>query len=204
MANTNPVDFLPDRIRQRRRRVGRLWRQGCLLACCGLALAGLAHARQGRIAQGRAELVRLDERAAGMQRQIALIAPLEGQLDELMIKKRIDEELGSRADCTAMLAELCRLMPPSLSLNTLELRPVDVPREALKPSARGVAGGDALVRRARVIISGLAPSDVDVANFIGQLSACPLFEDVNMGYAKTVDVHGRSAREFQASFYLIR
>ncbi len=68
----------------------------------------------------------------------------------------------------------------------------------------GRRSGAKLVRRVRVVLAGLAPTDVDVANFIGQLSASPLFENVNMGYAKTVRFRGRSAREFQASCYLAK
>jgi hypothetical protein len=58
------------------------------------------------------------------------------------------------------------------------------------------------VKRVRLMLTGIAPGDVDVANFIGQLSASPLVEDVNMGYAKTVEFRGRLAREFQASCYI--
>ena len=61
-----------------------------------------------------------------------------------------------------------------------------------------------MVKRVLLVIDGMAPNDVDVANFIGQLSACPLFEDVHMGYAKTVRFRGAEAREFQAKCYVIR
>jgi Tfp pilus assembly protein PilN len=60
------------------------------------------------------------------------------------------------------------------------------------------------VKRVQLLVTGLAPSDVDVANFIGHLSASPLFEDVNMGYAKNVVVRGRTAREFQATCFVAR
>ena len=59
-------------------------------------------------------------------------------------------------------------------------------------------------KRLRLVLTGLAPGDVDVANFIGQLSGSPVFEDVNMGYARNVEFNGRLAREFQASCYVIR
>jgi len=63
---------------------------------------------------------------------------------------------------------------------------------------------DKAVHRVRLVLTGLAPTDVDVANFIGQLSASRLFEDVTMGYAKNVSFRGRSAREFRASCYVAR
>ena len=66
------------------------------------------------------------------------------------------------------------------------------------------AGGQQVSRRIRLVLTGLAPSDIDVANFIGQLASSPLFEDVNMGYAKTVFHENYEAREFQASCFIVR
>ncbi len=212
----NEIEFLPDRIRRQRDRRGRLVRTGYLLAACVLAMIALTVIRHYRIAAARADLASLGERAANVERQVGAIAPLERQMADLLIKKRIDAQLGSRADCTAALAELCRIMPPNLALSTLELETVDVREDpeqtrgaAVHRSARlAVAAGPRrkgrAVRRLRLVITGLAPSDVDVANFIGQLSASCLFEDVNMGYARTVNFHHRTARQFEASCYLMR
>ena len=50
----------------------------------------------------------------------------------------------------------------------------------------------------------MAPTDVDVANFIGQLAGSRVFEDVNMGYARNVPFRTRTARKFQVSCYVIR
>jgi Tfp pilus assembly protein PilN len=200
-----PVEFLPERIRFQRARRRRLTRQGCLLGACILAMAALTAIRQGRIASAKADLVTLESRLVNTQGQLAMIAPLEQQMADLLIKKRIDEELGSRTDCTAVLAELCHLMPANLSLVALELKTVDVGEGAAHAGAAAPAGpGSDNPRRVRLVITGMAPSDVDVANFIGQMSASPLFDEVNMGYVKTVPYRGRSGREFQAGCYLTK
>jgi Tfp pilus assembly protein PilN len=211
----NELEFLPERIIQQRARRGRLTRQGYLLAVCLAAMAALTVLQEGKIATARADLsslaLRLDER----QRQVAQIPPVERQIADLMIKKRIDEELGSQVDCTTLLAEFCRLMPRNVSLVSMDLKTVEMNAQDASASARGK--GAPAVRRFRLVITGLAPTDVDVANFIGQISASPLFEDVNMGYTRPVVFRqGRSvasprdaepqrnAREFQASCYLVR
>ena len=211
-----PLEFLPERIRTQRQRRARLVRRGYLLALCVLAMVGLSYARHGRLNQARGQLVQFTDRAEDMQRQVAKIQPLEQQMADLLIKKRIDEELGSRTDCTAVLSELCRLLPPNMSLISVELRTVEIPLDrksgapavntGTSPRLAGapVKSPEMMLRRVRLMITGLAPTDVDVANFIGQMSACPLFEDVNMGYAKGVTFRNRSAREFQASCYLMR
>lgn len=205
------VEFLPDRIRQQRARKHLLVRQGYLLAACVVAMAVHGHVYGARIAQARGKLATLDERAVNLNQQIQMIGTLEKQLADLMIKKRIDEELGSRADCTAVLAELCRITPPNMALVSLEMKAVDVEVKSSGGSGRSGRASAAkakksrrVARRQRLVITGLAPTDVDVANFIGQLAASCVFEDVTMGYARSVLFQDRTAREFQASCHLAR
>lgn len=212
----NSVEFLPERIKQHRRRRGRLIRRGTLMVMCLGGLALLSVYRQGQISQVRAEAAGLDAQTVALKQEIAKIGPLEQQMGDLLIKKRIDEELGSRTDCTAVLAELCRLLPQNMAMVSLDMKTVEMKLEArggpaaINTSLAPVAAGTAPpaeagpVKRVRLVITGLAPSDVDVANFIGQLSACPLLEDLNMGYAKNVVFRGQPAREFQATCYLAR
>jgi Tfp pilus assembly protein PilN len=209
------ADFLPERVRQQRQRRQRLTRQAYLVLACIAALGLLGWLRQGRVQQARAELTDQRARMQEAESRIARIPRLERELADLRIKQQIDRELGSRTDTTAVLAELCRLMPETMSMISLELKPVEI-RRKIMPSNRGRSGGRAvsadragrpatkIERRLQLVLTGMASSDVDVANFIGQLSASPLFEDVNIGYTKTINHQDRSARQFQASCYLIR
>ncbi|MCK4623796.1 MAG: PilN domain-containing protein [Phycisphaerae bacterium] len=213
------VEFLPERIRYQRLRRHRLIRQGYLLAICIVVMVILTCVRQGRIAQARANLVTLEKSRKSLRQQVSMIPSLEKQVTDLLIKKQIDEEIGGRTDCTVILAELCRITPSNIVIISLDLQTVDLSAKAGSYSrATGAHRGarptvvrkgrskDAVapVRRARLTVTGLAMSDVDVANFIGQLSAGRLFENVNMGYTKTVTFRQHSAREFQASCYLTR
>ncbi len=219
------IDFLPESIRQQRIRRRRLIRQGCLMALCVLAMALLTYIKQDQIVQARKNLAELQQCRLNLQRQVAMIEPLEKQLADLLIKKRIDTELGSRTDCTAVLAELCRVTPPSVVMTSIDLRTVDIPigtDNTLTPrtsqgrfrSAGSVVSAGAYdsrnktatntVRRIYMTFTGLAPTDVDVANFIGQLASSPFFENVSMGYAKTVIFRERPVREFRIGCYLVR
>jgi len=208
----NKIDFLPERIKARRARIRRLIRQGWLLGLCAAALTALAFVRQTGVAQARTELQLLNERTANVRLQLSKRSNLEKQLAQLMIKKRISERLGSRIDTLEVLAELERLLPESMALTTLTLEPVQVQvpvkdarnRTSMAQPAEAVPVREREVNRVRLVLTGLAPTDVDVANFIGQFAACPLFEDVNMGYARTIVYRGRSAREFQASCYVAK
>jgi Tfp pilus assembly protein PilN len=209
------VDFLPERIKTRRQRRRRLVRQSYLLIACAMLLALLGYLRNGRIQRARASLLPLQERAESARKQLERRADLEKQQAELMIVQRIEGCLGSRVNALQLLGELERLSPPSIALTNLDMeaKPVAVELEqarrlnlssSIVPASKGATGGKTTVRRVLLTLTGLAPSDVDVANFIGQLSASRLFEDINMGYARNLEFAGLSARQFQASCYVVR
>jgi len=207
------IDFLPERIKARRERNRRIITQSWLLSICAALLVLLGFVRQGQINKANAERAMYGSAKANIELQLSKRAVLEKQLADLLIKKRISEQLGSRVNTLAVLSALDRLLPRSMALTSLSLEPVRM-HEAIdsigginaSPRA-AVAGGKTRRReivRVRLVITGLAPTDVDVANFIGQLAACPLFEDVNMGYAKNVVFRGRAAREFEASCHVAK
>lgn len=211
----NSVDFLPERIRRQRQSRARHIRQGYLLVLLVAGLVVLGLVRSHAVREARAELHLLRKRTANAERQLAMRRSLEGELKDLLIKKRIDERLGSRANVLAVLSELQSVLPPSMSLTALDVETVEVqdgrrgkargagPRGTI-PKAASVGGSDTAESRVHVTLTGLAPTDVDVANFIGQLSASPLFEDVSMSYARNVEFRGRSARAWKASCLVIR
>lgn len=205
------IDFLPEQVSNQRARMRRMARQGYILAACVLGIVALAYLGHGKVSKAQAELSAAQDRAAGAKQQLAVLESLEKQQGELMIMERIENELGSRVGALDVLAELQSLMPESIALSSLTLETMNValaePKGRTNRSKRPTRAKDAeadSVNRLRAVITGVSPTDVDVANFIGQLSASPMFEDVNMGYAKTVDFRGRKAREFQASCYITR
>lgn len=206
------IDFLPDRIRAQRARWRRLRLQAGFLLVFGTALAGLGYAFHGRIETAQVELGLLTDRADGLQVELRLRESLEAQLADLTIKKRIEEQLGRRVGTLDVLAEVQRVLPESMALTSMTMETVEVrlPEEAVdrqdpaRAAVRKSKGAERIGKRVRLTITGLAPTDVDVANFIGQLSASSVFEDVNMGYAKNLTFRGRDARAFQASCYVVR
>lgn len=221
----NDIDFLPESIKRQRIRRRRLIRQGYLLGICLVGLAVLGYRWEGRISKAQAELSLLERRTVNVQQQLVLREELERQEGELLVKQRISEHLGSRINALDVLAALERALPETVSLVNLNLETIKV-RVPVAPvklkSPRPVAGNrqatERTIKRVRIVLTGVAPTDVAVANFIGRLSSSPVFEDVNMGYAKTVVfekavyIEGdkrpvfekRAAREFQASCLVVR
>ena len=205
------LDFLPEKIHLQRKRKTRLIRQSYLVMIFIAGLACFGYVRQGSIRSVRAETEILSGRSEEMQKQLSLLTDLEQQQAELSVIKQIDDRLGSRVCPLDVLSELNAILPKNMGLSSLKIETIEmrVPVDSKSgKSARVTMANDdqkeVVVKRMRLILTGLAPGDVDIANFIGQLSANPLFEDVNMGYAKTVEFQNRIGREFQASCYVVR
>jgi len=210
------VDFLPERIRAQRRRRRRIAKHTYMLTICLAGLAILGFLRNGQLQTVRAEVGQLGVQEADIALQLARRDVLEREKAELYVIQRIDGQLGSRLSAYMLLSELQDLLPPSVVLTHLSVETKDVLVGAGSAGAsgnrsRGVrtaaarsSGTDATVKRLRLSLTGLATKDVDVANFIGQVSACPLFEDVNMSYSRDVKIKDRMARQFQASCYVVR
>jgi len=211
------IDFLPERIIVQRARRQRLVRDSYLVAICIVGLAALGYWRHGGLQQAEGALHAAAKRSRDVQTRLKILDSLEQQQAELMIKKRIADHLGSRVNTQDVMAELQRLLPTSMALSSLNLETMEVrlpvtrsrgrrTNTSLRVAPAGVQprGEEKSLYRVRLVLTGLAPTDVDVANFIGQLSASRLFEDVTMGYAKNVSFRGRSAREFRASCYVAR
>ncbi|MDP6047467.1 MAG: PilN domain-containing protein [Phycisphaerae bacterium] len=205
------IDFLPERIIIQRARIDRLFRQGYLVGVVLTVLVGLAYFNEERIGRAEAHMAGLDGQSANLKIQVETMFKLQKQLSGLMIKQRIDNCLGSRINGMDILGELGDILPKSMTLTSLQLDALQV-KVPLKSASTAVSakarGGrktrEKLINRLKLTITGLGPNNVDVANFIADLSASPLFEDVDMGYAKNIEFRQKKAKEFQASCYVVR
>lgn len=206
------LDFLPERIRLQRQRKKRLLKHVYLGLLLILGVALLGHVRQGLVQTAQAQLDVVNQQYADVQHQVTMRQELEKQIAELHLVKRIDDGLGSCVGPLDLLSEIDRLLPQSVSLMTLDVEAVQLQTPLIKDAKSGSARATGIrsgskagtVKRVRLQLSGIAPGDVEVANFIGQLSASPIFEDVNLGYTRPVVIEGCQAREFLASCLIAR
>ena len=205
----NIIDFLPDRIRAQRQRRRRLIRQGVWVCACALLLLLFAHLRQEYIHAAQTELADMQTYNTSLREQTFAREALEKQQADLEIAKKVAEQLGSRVGALDVLAELGDKIPANMALTSLTVETVEQRLSVEmagsgRPARASVATvkRDKPVRRVRLTITGLSTSDVEIANFIAQLSVSPLFEDVTMGYVKPVEFRGRTVREFQSACYV--
>lgn len=205
----NLIDFLPKRIRHQRSAYRHLRRQGLALTLVVVVLGGVGYFNELRIANAQSDLMAQQNRADALAATLTVLPELTAQLADGQIKARISRELGSRLTINALLAEVGRLLPPSSCLTSLECSTIDAVAQFAgrqKSQQARKQGRDEAVsptrKRVRLVVTGLAPTAIDVADFIGRLSASPLFCDIRMGYAKTVVIEreNRKARSFEVTF----
>ncbi len=147
------------------------------------------------------------------------------QLDELykrreqMLKKaKVTGSLLEKLPRSLILSQLVNAMPTTLSLLEVELETT-----VLKPTASAArtalekAKADGKVKKAapkkggpasepeievkptqiRLIITGVAKTDVEVSQFMADIKETPLFSNVNLGYSEQVKINEISMRKFK-------
>lgn len=166
--------------------------------------------------QQRSEIKRLD---AQVTQQFEEAAKRLEQLDELqrrkdaMIRKaQVSAALIERVPRSVILAEMINNMPATLSLVELNLttkilqtapRPktaMEKVRQAKQAEADDTP--DLPVTEVPISLVGLAPTDVEVAQFMTALGQSAMFDDVNLVFSEESDVDDRVMRRFRVEMTL--
>jgi hypothetical protein len=207
------LEFLPGWYPVLRRRRGlavtQAWATAVLLgALCVLGVAehhrAMGHEATSdqltrEMTQARAELRTLDE-------QLELKKQLEQQ--SVILSK-----VGLQVDITRLLGELGHLMGRETFLMELGAETEETIKPGEKQAANNLksrgtgtsanAGDEpACDRKLKVRMVCVAPSDVDVANFLAGLTNKPFLHQVAMTYAKDRVHAGRIMREFELTFLI--
>ena len=194
------VEFLPawyPQVRRRRRFVVlQAWMTLAVLIGLGawMTLAG----RNIREYQGR--LNRIDGELTASRSELKIIEELMAGRREFVAQSQVLAKVGSHAEAARLLATLDEALPKStalleLSLITEETHPVMTNgARAAQEKERGMD------RRLNVKLTGVAPTDVEVAGFLDKLTGKPFLEDVRMTGSKPRLEDGRVMREFEVYF----
>jgi Tfp pilus assembly protein PilN len=152
--------------------------------------------------------VRSDQaRLANLDRELSRSRGEVKELEELMrLNKKLSEQaqvlskVGSHAEAARLLATLDEVMPKSTSLLELSLL-TEEQQPATLAGVRAAQERDRSVdRRLNVRVTGVAPTDVEVADFLTKLTAKAFFEDVRMTGSKPRIEDGHIMREFEVNF----
>jgi Tfp pilus assembly protein PilN len=141
---------------------------------------------RGQLDQTNAQLVEMDK--------------LDSMRLQLKQQEQVVSRLGFYVYATKAVDTLDRLLPKQMSLTGMQLETEEkVDTSAIQQAKGGEAAVD---RRLKVRIQGVCPTDVDLAEFMTELSTIKFFDQVSVTYARDKSDNGHVLREFEVSFVL--
>jgi hypothetical protein len=181
------IDLMPAASRARLRSKTAARRVAVLFISTGAVALTVSLGLHLAAAARRVELTRL-------QKETKVHADIAGQLEAL--RKDATHELASlrrfaRAANPVSLCDLVSIvadiMPDGVSLTSLSVSP------RIERTARGVGR---MVGTLNIEMSGLAPTDLEVATFVAGLESNTLFGRVTIERAKAIALAGQEGRDF--------
>lgn len=208
MSTASPFSFLPDNYlaNKRARRAN--------LICAGLFVVVFLAIAVAYVLSTRA-LHRIEVQHATVQKQYADAAVRIEQVKDLQQKQEVishQAELASslleKVPRSNLLAEITNSLPPGVSLVELTLESKERPAPPAPPPAPGsTSANSSKTKKAAepppklydvtVTLTGVAPDDVQVAQFIRNLSLSPLLQDVNLVVVDQGKMGDDPVRRFQ-------
>ena len=200
----NQINFLPQSFIRQRLRKRRVYREAVLVAVVALAMIGWFASRRHQLSglETYANAVHAESLAA--RKQVMEMAKLRDHHKRLTHQVRIQRELAASLDYTQVLATVAELMPQSMTLSALSMNsPQPSPRVLTGDSkSAGKSSSSNASNYLIVQLVGFAPSDVDIANFVGLLADHPLFVNVKMMFSRSAQINTLLAREFRIEMQL--
>ena len=124
----------------------------------------------------------------------------EGLYQKLKERAQVLNKVGFHVEAARLLATLDEVMPKSASLLELSFL-TEEKQPATLLAAKAAQERDRVTdRRLNVRVTGVAPTDVEVADFLTKLTGKPFFEDVRMTGSKPRVENGHVMREFELYF----
>lgn len=202
MMRQHPIDLLPPSIRARGQaglRTGRYVASG-VIAVLVIVVAS-THARLS-LTSAQAELAIATEEADLVLATEARANELTALMDDA--REYIDryQKLSLPLETGAILATVVNGMPSGMTLDRID---IDAGARRSSRSARSRGPSISTETPPRVLtgeLSGFAPHDRDIAEFVSWLDGLEPFRGVSLDYSRTRDVHGHAAREFRLSFQI--
>ena len=146
-------------------------------------------------------------RLADLDRELSRSRGEVKELEELMrLNKKLGEQaqvlskVGSHAEAARLLATLDEVMPKNTSLLELSLLTEEQQPVTLAGVRAAQEKDRSVDRRLNVKVTGVAPTDVEVADFLTKLTGKAFFEDVRMTGSKPRIENGHIMREFEVNF----
>lgn len=198
-------DFLPDEYvehRQDRRT------QGLGLALFGVVVLAVAIAfmvKQADWSRVREIRDRVAERYEEAGAQVEAIAALEARQRRIHDRAVIAASLVEKLPRSTLLAEFINRMPPGLGLLEFDLHaraevaqpPAGISVRSDRERSSDPDPPSAPRYRTEVSLLGFAPTDIQVSEFMSQLNAHELIDEVVLQFSEETEMDGRLVRQFR-------
>ena len=176
-----------------------------------MAFIGAAfHFTQGRLQAALDQQDTLDTQIEDAARRLDQLAELQARKQEMLQKANITAALVERTPRSILLSEMINHMPPSMALieftlNTHTLNPTRRPRTAIdrakltqdQKQAEDRGKIEVPPTELSVDLTGVANSDVDVAQFMTSMRGHPLFDDVSLVFSEQSVLDDLEVRKFR-------
>lgn len=212
MKAPNELSFLPDDFLERkaRRRANALCAGLSVVVMGAIGAAFWLTERTMREVEARAAAV--DQTYTEAAKSIEQVRRMKEQHEKVVHHAELVSSLVERVPRSNLLAEFTNALPEGTSLLDLSMesrvRAMPPPPTGGAPAGRATGTGrpasppPALVYDVYVKLTGIADTDVQVAEFMTRLTGCELLTDVNLVISDVLKQDDKTLRRFQIEMML--
>ncbi len=187
-------DFLPEWYKEDRRRHLHVRRQYLALVAVFLVMMILNTTALRRVDKAAAQVVGLENQRAGAEAVIREFDGLTKRLNELKGRANLVEEMDSRVDIAAILAEMSHIVSDSIVLRKVEIQAEPFARTEEREQTKGSVvrlGGKTAnsgkeerlgAVKFRIVLTGVAAHPADVPDLVCKLDASQYFQRVHLSF----------------------
>ena len=194
------IDLLPDSIRARSQagvRTGRYITSAVVSII--IVIVATTHVCL-QLDRARSEREAAREQADLVLAAEAKASELREMIDEVEAYMQRYTRITPPLEVNRILATTINAMPEGVTLDRVDMD-AGARRIARSPREKGSIDPDAAPPRVLTAeISGFAPDDRAIAEFVTRLEGTDPFRQVSLDFSRTRDVRGRTAREFRLSY----
>src|SRR4051794_13636286 len=172
------LEFLPAWYPQLRRRRRLVVLQAWLTLVSATGFGLWFSLARGNVRANELHLASLDRDLSQTHSELRQLDELLDMKGQLQVQQEVMSKIGMHVEVTRMLAELDRLMPKEMSLLELKLQTTEQPRKLDTIAAVAQLKDQPMDRQLQAHLWGVAPSDLDLANFYGKLGDVPFFHGI--------------------------
>lgn len=195
------VEFLPAWYPQIRRRRRLVVLQGWLSFVAVVGMGLWMTIAQRNLSAATSMLAQVDGDLTRSRTELKEVEELETLNKKLGEQAQILSKVGNHVEAARLLVTLDEVMPKTMTLLELSfLTEEQVPLTLADARLTQQQKERTVERRLNVKVAGVAPTDVEVAEFLTRLTGKPYFEDVRMTRSKPRPDKGRLMREFEVYF----